>query len=145
MQGGVVRTLTNHSKPRLEDTYNKNRHQEEQKLIWHEWAYVVTTALLGSNSESPESIASRAAELAGQKMTSYSAAHSIVMATLVNALAAWLKEKNMSRVAAAQILGAHPQRLEEIEKGLSKNFTFESLSHMLAKAGKEVTVCISDI
>tara|TARA_B100000446_G_C10446703_1_gene303657 strand:+ start:212 stop:649 length:438 start_codon:yes stop_codon:yes gene_type:complete len=145
MQGGVVRTLTNHSKPRLEDTYNKNRHQEEQKLIWHEWAYVVTTALLGSNSESPESIAPRAAELAGQKMTPYSAAHSIVMATLVNALAAWLKEKNISKAEAARVLGISAQRLEQIEKGLSKSFTFESLSYMLAKAGKQVTVSIRDI
>ncbi|MEB3733308.1 tyrosine-type recombinase/integrase [Halopseudomonas pachastrellae] len=141
----VIEAMLNHSKPRLEETYNKNQRQEQQKRVWHEWAYVVTAVLFESNGEPTESIAPRAAELAGQEITPYSAAHSIVMTTLVNALAAWLKEKNMSRVAAAQILGAHPQRLEEIEKGLSKNFTFESLSHMLAKAGKEVTVCISDI
>ena len=141
----VIESMLNHSKPRLEETYNKNRHQEEQKLIWHEWAYVVTTALLGSNSESPESIATRAAELADQKMTPYSAAHSIVMATLVNALAAWLKEKNISKAEAARVLGISAQRLEQIEKGLSKSFTFESLSYMLAKAGKQVTVSIRDI
>ncbi|WP_425319881.1 XRE family transcriptional regulator [Halopseudomonas oceani] len=67
------------------------------------------------------------------------------MATLVNALAAWLKEKNISKAEAARVLGISAQRLEQIEKGLSKSFTFESLSYMLAKAGKQVTVSIRDI
>jgi predicted XRE-type DNA-binding protein len=141
----VIEAMLNHSKPRLEETYNKNQHQEEQKRVWHEWAYVVTTALLESGGESTESITPRSTELPDQKTPPYSATNSIVLNTMMNALSTWLKEQNMSRVAVARILGVHPQRLGDIERGLSKNFNFESLSHMLEKAGKNVTICIRDM
>ena len=40
----VIEAMLNHSKPRLEETYNKNQHKEAQKLVWHEWACLVTSA-----------------------------------------------------------------------------------------------------
>jgi len=169
----VIEEMLNHTKPRLQETYNKNQHNEQQKNTWHEWAYKVTSSVNQAYSRitphnchvadlnialtaqhdteikpqismPSDQLTAHSTPIEETKILDKNSQQSHIANTLINEISSWLTNQELDKKSAAKTLGIPVKLLTKLEQKSTTYFTIDVLVKLLERIGKRIEFSIHD-